>query len=243
MHLDLCISLFYNKSERVFIFAPVKKGESAMQKPKEEIRCAILQAAEQEFFQEGFRSSSMRRIAAKAGISPGNIYGYFSGKTELFEAVVRPAIDGVKEALRTPYRSQYQGVLRDVSRQIAATFNENRIPILILAYHADGSPYEGLEGVLSREIARRVYRELLPNLPAEKHSRLLANMVGQALLRGILEMFATPREQQEMEQALESFLELMCGMLGNKTEKTDDISMPGDERVVIDELCGIKGCI
>ena len=198
-----------------------------MQKPKEEIRRAILQAAEEEFYKEGFRSSSMRRIAAKAGISPGNIYGYFSGKTELFEAVVRPAIEGVKEALHTPYRSQYQGILREVTHQIAETFNENRIPILILAYHADGSPYEGIDGILSREIARRVYRELLPNLPAEKRARLLAEMIGQALLRGMLEMFAAPREQQEMEQALESFLELMCGMIGCKTESVDGLNNAG----------------
>ena len=198
-----------------------------MQKPKEEIRRAILRAAEEEFYKEGFKGGSMRRIAAKAGISPGNIYGYFGGKTQLFEEVVRPAIEGVKEALRTPYRCRYQGVLREVTRQIAATFDENRIPILILAYHADGSPYEGIDGILSREIARRVYRELLPNLPAEKRSRLLAEMIGQALLRGMLEMFAAPREQQEMEQALESFLELMCGMIGCKTESVDGLNNAG----------------
>ena len=198
-----------------------------MQKPKEEIRRAILQAAEQEFHQEGFRSSSMRRIAAKAGISPGNIYGYFSGKTELFEAVVRPAIDAVREALRTPYRSRCQGVLREVAGQIAATFNEHRIPILILAYHADGSPYEGIDGILSREIARRVYRELLPTLPAEMRSKLLAEMMGQALLKGMLEMFSAPREQEEMEQALEGFLELMCGVVGHGKETRDGVDNAG----------------
>ena len=198
-----------------------------MQKPKEEIRRAILQAAEDEFYKEGFRSSSMRRIAAKAGISPGNIYGYFSGKTELFQAVVCPAIEAVKEALRTPYRCQYQGVLREVARQIAETFRQHRIPVLILAYHADGSPYEGIDAVLSREIARRVYRELLPTLPSEMRSRLLAEMMGQALLRGLLELFSAPREQQEIEQALESFLELMCGVVGHEKETAEGMDNAG----------------
>ena len=58
-------------------------------------------------------------------------------------------------------------------------------------------------------------------------SRLLAEMMGQALLRGMLEMFSAPREQQEIEQALESFLELMCGVVGHEKETADGMDNAG----------------
>ena len=40
-------------------------------------------------------------------------------------------------------------------------------------------------------------------------------------------MFSAPREQQEIEQALESFLELMCGVVGHEKETADGMDNAG----------------
>ncbi|WP_138495391.1 TetR/AcrR family transcriptional regulator [Paenibacillus pinistramenti] len=61
-----------------------------MQTQKEEVRDAILDAAAAEFRQYGYAEASMRRIAKGAGITTGNIYRYFRGKEELFDAIVGP---------------------------------------------------------------------------------------------------------------------------------------------------------
>lgn len=48
---------------------------------------AILEAGKREFLAYGYEKASLRRIAAKAGVTTGAIYGYFPGKEALFEAL------------------------------------------------------------------------------------------------------------------------------------------------------------
>jgi len=61
-----------------------------MQTLKEEIDNRILSAALNEFERFGYAKSSMRRIAAEAGVTAGNIYRYYKGKEDLFQALIRP---------------------------------------------------------------------------------------------------------------------------------------------------------
>lgn len=49
-----------------------------------ETRELILKSAEQIFLEEGYPKASMRKIAARAGITAGAIYKHFSGKEEMF---------------------------------------------------------------------------------------------------------------------------------------------------------------
>ena len=64
-----------------------------MQTLKSNIREMILKAARGKFARKGFLKTSMRDIADAAGMGVGNIYNYFAGKDELFQAVVRPVTD------------------------------------------------------------------------------------------------------------------------------------------------------
>lgn len=70
-----------------------------MQILKESIKNKILKAASLEFNEKGFQAASMRKIAANAGITPGNIYRYFSNKEKLLEAVVTPIMKDLNQAL------------------------------------------------------------------------------------------------------------------------------------------------
>jgi AcrR family transcriptional regulator len=51
-------------------------------------RAEIVDVAHQLFIEQGYHGTSMRQIAAKAGIALGGIYNHFAGKEELFEAVI-----------------------------------------------------------------------------------------------------------------------------------------------------------
>lgn len=64
-----------------------------MQVIKSEVRDAILESAKKEFAGKGFSASSVRTIAANARTSAGNLYKYYSGKEELFLALVLPVTD------------------------------------------------------------------------------------------------------------------------------------------------------
>ena len=58
------------------------------QKLKEGLRQAIIDAAREEFLDKGYEDASMRNIAAKAGITVGNIYRYFRNKEDLNDYIL-----------------------------------------------------------------------------------------------------------------------------------------------------------
>ena len=58
------------------------------------MRDAILDAAEQRFADRGFEGTSMRDIAADAGLkNQASLYHYFLNKQQLYEAVLRRGVD------------------------------------------------------------------------------------------------------------------------------------------------------
>lgn len=70
-----------------------------MQILKESVKNNILNAAAEEFNEHGFENASIRRIAAKAGITPGNTYRYFKNKESILQAVVQPIFTEINQAL------------------------------------------------------------------------------------------------------------------------------------------------
>lgn len=59
-----------------------------VQRPKTEVRDAILHAAAEAFAEVGFERAALGDIVARAGTSIGNLYKYFRNKDELFVAFI-----------------------------------------------------------------------------------------------------------------------------------------------------------
>ena len=66
---------------------PGNPGKRVQQ--KEARRVAIIEAALEEFTNQGFTATKLEDVAVRAGIGKGTIYLYFNSKEELFEEVVR----------------------------------------------------------------------------------------------------------------------------------------------------------
>jgi AcrR family transcriptional regulator len=76
-----------------------------MQTQKDNIRKVILEVARSEFMEKGFKDTSMRSIALKAGVVLSNIYNYFRNKDEIFREVLSNllnAIDSTMEEHNSP---------------------------------------------------------------------------------------------------------------------------------------------
>lgn len=58
-------------------------------------RCAILQAAVEEFRANGFQATSMDRIAERAEVSKRTIYNHFESKEVLFQAITDELVDQI----------------------------------------------------------------------------------------------------------------------------------------------------
>ena len=56
---------------------------------------ALLESAKKEFLEHGFHNANLRRISADSGVSTNSIYTRFGDKAGLFNALVKPAADGL----------------------------------------------------------------------------------------------------------------------------------------------------
>lgn len=68
--------------------APHPESGGAIGDHREEQRRRIVEAAATCFARDGFHGTSMQRICAEAGMSPGALYRYFRSKEELIAAIV-----------------------------------------------------------------------------------------------------------------------------------------------------------
>src|ERR1700741_3167119 len=67
-------------------------GEPRFRRRKANRPAEIVQAALAVFAEKGFAAARLDEIAARAGVSKGALYLYFSTKEDLFRAVVEQAI-------------------------------------------------------------------------------------------------------------------------------------------------------
>src|SRR5207245_677623 len=111
--VDLAIPLLFNYSAvRYYAYAQCvyRRGDRTSSEPvarwqrrKEARPGEILAAALACFKERGFAGTRLEDVAAKAGVTKGTIYLYYSSKEELFEAVVRgevvPNLDRLEAVL------------------------------------------------------------------------------------------------------------------------------------------------
>ena len=85
---------------------------------KEESREMILDAAKDEFMENGFKESSMRRIAQKSKMTVGNLYRYFKNKEDIYSAV----IDGELMRISEPFLAVARKSLPPVDKIVELLF-------------------------------------------------------------------------------------------------------------------------
>lgn len=113
-------------------------------------RESILEGAYQLFLRQGYHGTSMRQIAEEAGIALGGIYNHFSGKEEIFTAVLEayhpiheivPVIQASEGATIEEYvRNAAMGMMTALERQPGflnlifieiVEFNSQHLPDLV----------------------------------------------------------------------------------------------------------------
>jgi AcrR family transcriptional regulator len=91
------------------------------QNKKESVKAKILKAAKKEFLAYGFKSSSMRNIAADAGVSLGSYRVYFKNKEDIFNAVKDTVEDKhIQDAMEFEKKWSHEGkLIKNMSDMLA----------------------------------------------------------------------------------------------------------------------------
>lgn len=101
----------------------------------ERTQAEIIQAAHRLFLNHGYHGTSMRQIAAEAGIALSGIYNHFPSKEDIFMAVLvegHPFHD-VMPALRAAQGETVEDFVRDAADRLVAR-TENRMDFLNLMF-------------------------------------------------------------------------------------------------------------
>jgi TetR/AcrR family transcriptional repressor of mexJK operon len=151
----------------------VKKGGRPLRADALKLREQILQGATQLFLEEGYGSTSIESVAARAGVSKRTFYDRFEDKAALFAAVVHRIIDEIRPPESVPLLAG--PTLPEILRRLAAlilratlspqaialhrlvTGESSRFPELARAVENDGGQAEAtalIGGLLSRELPK-----------------------------------------------------------------------------------------
>jgi AcrR family transcriptional regulator len=99
------------------IVTPQPKQDRRWTRRKEARPAELMAAALDLFVERGFASTRLDEVAARAGVSKGTLYLYFTSKEELFKAVIRSGIVPLierGERLLEEHRGSSSEVLREI---------------------------------------------------------------------------------------------------------------------------------
>lgn len=158
---------------------PVKKGDRS--------QALIIESAYHLFLKKGYHGTSMRRIAAEAGIALGGIYNHFSSKEEIFKEVLlhhHPYYD-VMPVLMSARGDSLEELLRDAARLMIANLDDrlefiNLLFIELVEFNARHIP----------ELFNTIFPEMLKFVERiEEHSRNLRQVPIPILVRAFIGLF------------------------------------------------------
>lgn len=123
------------------------------QRPKPEVRDALLRAAAEAFAEAGFEGASLGDVVARAGSSIGNFYKYFANKDELFAEFLPAGFPAeVSRRIRTQVESlrdepdvfalDADHPYRQASEELLAFTVAHRERMIFLLLRATGTPHE-----------------------------------------------------------------------------------------------------
>ena len=133
-----------------------------MSRLPQNIRELLLNSGKEQFLAHGFEKASLRTICKNAGLTTGAFYNHFSGKEDLFAALVEPMING--------FHRMYQHVIAQELSDLTTGIDNELTSITYAIAHKDefrllfdcskGTRYEGFKEHLIHEVFYPSYQDI-----------------------------------------------------------------------------------
>ncbi|MCU1424571.1 MAG: hypothetical protein JWM51_862 [Microbacteriaceae bacterium] len=151
-------------------------------RPKVASRQIIEDAAAELFLENTYSGTTIDQITNRAGVSRATFFNYFDAKSDLLWFEVDRAIDSLSEACVREASASSVATLRSVLLEIAADFDERRVPLALTQHEVMGATDEVMQSGLVR-VAREA--KVFGSFIAERHRRpeddMLVCVAGNAL--------------------------------------------------------------
>jgi AcrR family transcriptional regulator len=136
-------------------------------KKGQKTRSAVIAAARKVLLEEGYGNFVYRRVAAAAGVEPGNVQYYFANKRDLLWAVLEPELDNYQQRLENicqAGRSQRDTVVEMVTFLLADVRLEETLNLWLAIWSMAAHDAE------IRAITGRFYTQYVKTLSASLQS-------------------------------------------------------------------------
>lgn len=126
------------------------------------IRAMLLKSGKEQFLAHGFEKSSLRTICKEAGLTTGAFYNHFSGKEDLFSALVEPMLCGFQNMYREVISQELSDLSTGTDNELTSiTYAiEHKDEFRLLFECSGGTKYEGFREHLIHEVFYPSYQEV-----------------------------------------------------------------------------------
>ena len=183
---------------------------------KDHVREVIIAGATAVFARDGHKHATMSAMAKAAGVSTGNVYRYFGGKSELFDAVIPPSfVARLLTLLRTTFLSARghadlwslppDAPYRFSSEDLLRFTLENRLRVVVLLGRAQGSRYEDFAESLVKELTGLAlihFQALRPGLRLTAPTRLTVEQAYRNMVATTVLALATYADEADIREAI-----------------------------------------
>lgn len=139
-----------------------------MATPDESIKPRILSSASAAFLKNGYQKTSLKAICERASVTTGALYKRYSGKDDLFRALVDPAIEAMMAVLSEQYPIDFNALTDEAllavwamdEDRIAWWFRylfEHRTALMLLLNCSEGSSRSGFQHEWVEQINEATY--------------------------------------------------------------------------------------
>jgi AcrR family transcriptional regulator len=210
--------LFLTKINKVAIMPKVEKTAAG-----EATRQALIEAAARLFTRDGYAATSIRTIAAEAGITGGSVYNHFANKEEIFTAVIL-AYHPIMRVLPSLSRIEGQSsetLIREAANAVVAEMEKDPALFTLIAIELIEAKGQHLPLLLSQMMPHvqgfleRVYAD--GKIQAKDPMTFFSAFVGMLMGYGLLRYMSQRVEfLQSAKPSLEEHLKLfLAGVMKN----------------------------
>jgi AcrR family transcriptional regulator len=176
-------------------------------------RATILAAARQRFAAQGYGGTSVRAVAAAAGVDPALVHHYFGTKDDLFVAALEVKVDP-REAMAPVVAGGVEGAGERLLRVLVSVWDDEqaRLPLLGLVRGVvDPGGQQLLRDGVLRIVLGPVGVGLGLDQPERRMAHVASQLVGVVVLRYLLEL--EPLASMPAEQLVATYAPVIQGYL------------------------------
>ena len=195
---------------------------------KDELREAIISSGKEEFLKYGYEEASMRRIAAKANMTVGNLYHYFKNKEEINNSIVSPAINKINSELKRitretidfsslSFRLNFSKIniskaVEELSNKLADIYFEDKDVFRIMLFHS-----KSCDSLLLWFTRLVEYLISVTYGKLAKKQKIFAKAISVGMMDGIKIFFKDDSiEQENLKTMLRIYIQAYLSMLDGK---------------------------